>query len=58
MGISTLSTYHFETSEDIITKFKSQALLIKRIKYLKVGGSGNPSSFIPAFWNIGILSAC
>ena len=34
----------FEASEDIMTKFKSQALHVLRIKYSKAGGSGNPPS--------------
>ena len=38
-----------------MTKFKSQALQYIRIKYWKASGSGNPSSLIPALWNIGIL---
>ena len=50
-----LKTCYFEASEDIITKFKWQALHIIRIKYWKVGGTGNPPSLIPALWNIGIL---
>ena len=37
-----------------MTKFKSQALHIIRIKYWKASGSGNPPSLIPALWNIGI----
>ena len=36
-------------------KFKSQALRIKRIKYWKASGSGNPPSFIPALRKIAIL---
>ena len=55
MGIPTLKTCYFEASEDIMTKFKSQALHVIRIKYWKAGGSGNPPSHIPALWNIGIL---
>ena len=55
MGIPNLRTCHFEASEDIMTKFKSQAFHTTRIKYLKTSGSGNPPSFIPALWNIGIL---
>ena len=56
MGIPNLRTCHFETSEDIMTKFKSQALHITRIKYLKATiVSGNPPSLIPALWKIGIL---
>ena len=51
MVIPTLKTCYFETSEDIITKFKSQALHIVRIKYWKASGNGNPPSFLP----IGIL---
>ena len=39
---------HFEASEDIMTKFKSQALNFKRIKCWKAGGSGNPPSLIPS----------
>ena len=38
-----------------MTKFKSQALHIIRIKYHNTGGSGNPPSFIPVLCNIGIL---
>jgi hypothetical protein len=48
-------TCHFEAREDIMTKLKSQALYITRIKYWNAGGNGNPPSFIPALWNIGIL---
>ena len=33
MVISTLKSWHFEASEDIMTKFKSQGLYIIRIKY-------------------------
>ena len=55
MVIPILKTYFFEASEAIITKSKSQALHIIRIKYWKVGGSGNPPSLIPAIWNVGIL---
>ena len=36
---------NFETSEDIMTKFESQALYIIR----------NPDSLIPALWKIAIL---
>ena len=32
-GISTLKSWHFEASEDIITKFKSQGLYTIKIKY-------------------------
>ena len=52
MGILNLSTGHFEASEDITTKFKSQGLYIIGIKYYKAGGSGNPHFLIPALWNI------
>ena len=31
--ISTLKSWHFEASEDIITKFKSQGLYTIKIKY-------------------------
>ena len=55
MVILNLKTCHFEASKDIITKFKSQALHIIRIKYWKVAGSGNSPSHIPAIWNIGVL---
>ena len=48
MVIPNLKTYYFETSEDIMTKFESQALYIIRIKYWKASGSGNPDSLIPA----------
>ena len=33
MVIPTLKTCYFEASEDIMTKLKSQALYIKKIKY-------------------------
>ena len=55
MVIPTLKTCYFEASEDIMTKFKSQALHIIRIKYWKASGSGNPPSFIPALRKIAIL---
>ena len=55
MVIPTLKTCYFEASEDIITKFKSQALHIKKIKYLKASGSGNPPFLIPALQKIAIL---
>ena len=51
----SLKSWHFEASEDIMTKFKSQALHIIRIKYWKSSGSGNPPSLIPALWKIAIL---
>ena len=54
MVIPTLNTRYFEASEDIITKFKSQALHIKKIKYWKASGSGNPPSLIFALWKIAI----
>ena len=38
-----------------MTKFKSQSLYIKRIKYCNASGSGPPTSLIPTLWNIGIL---
>ena len=38
-----------------LTKFKSQALHIIRIKYWKARGSGNPPFLIPALWKIAIL---
>ena len=46
MVLQNLEACHFEASEDIITKLKSKALHIRRIKYKKAGGSGNPSSLI------------
>ena len=51
----SLKCWHFESSEDIITKFKSQGLHIKRIKCWNASGSGSPPSLIPALCNIGIL---
>ena len=39
-GISFLKSWHFEASEGIMTKFKSTALHIMRIKH--AGGSGSP----------------
>ena len=51
----SLKSCNFEGSKDIMTKFKSQALHIIKIKYWNAGRSGNPPSSIPALWNIGIL---
>ena len=53
----SLKAWHFEASEaeDVMTKFKSQAFHIIRNKYWNAGGSGNPSSLIPALWNIDIF---
>ena len=51
----SLKSWHFEASEDIMTKFKSQVLYIIRIKYWNAGGSSNPPSLIPTLWNLGIL---
>ena len=51
----SLQSWHFKSSEDIMTKFKSQALHIIRIKCCNDGGSGNPPSLIYALWRIGIL---
>ena len=48
-------SWHFKASEDIMTKFKSQALHIIKIKYWNAGWSGNPPFLILALWNIGIL---
>ena len=39
-----------------MTKFKTQALHIIRIKYLKASGSGNSPSFITAFPKIAIYA--
>jgi hypothetical protein len=55
MVIPTLKTCYFEASEDNITKFKSQALYIIRIKYWKASGSDNPPSLIPTLRKIAIL---
>ena len=52
MGIANLRTCHFEASEDIMTKSKSQAL---HVTIKSNSGSGNPPFLIPALWNIGIL---
>ena len=51
----SLKSWHFETSENIMTKFKSKGLNIIRIKYWNASESGSPPSFIPALCNIGIL---
>jgi hypothetical protein len=45
----------FLASEDIITNFKSQALLTKIIKKGKAGWSGYALFTIPALCNIGIV---
>ena len=55
MKLKTSKSCHFEASKDIITKFKSQALHIIRIKYWKTSGSGNPPSLSPALLKIAIL---
>ena len=57
MVIPILEACHFEASEDIMTKFKSQALNIIRIKYKKAAGSVKPPSFIPALWKSGIFTS-
>ena len=54
-GISTLKSWHFEASEDIITKFKSQGLYTIKIKYWNASGSSFPPSLIPALQYIGML---
>ena len=41
-----LKFWHFKASRDIITKFKSKALYVIRIKYQKASVSGNPPSLI------------
>ena len=49
MGIPNLRTCHLEAREDIMTKFKSQALHIKRIKYRKASGMATlPPSYLPS----------
>ena len=55
MVIPTLKTCYFETSEYIMTKFKSQAFHVIKIKYWKASGSGNPPSLIPVLQKIAIL---
>ena len=54
-GIPTLKSWHFEANKDIFTKFKSQGLYIKGIKYWNASGSGSTPFLIPTYWNIGIL---
>ena len=51
----SLKCWHFEASEDIMIKFKSQGLYIIRIKYWNASGSGPLPSLIPTLWNICIL---
>ena len=53
--ISTLKSWHFEASENIITKFKLQGLYTINIKYWNANWSGFPPSLIHALQNIGIL---
>ena len=55
MVIPTLKNCYFEVSEDIMTKFKLQALHIIRIKCWKAIGSRNPPSFIPTLQKIALL---
>ena len=48
-GHPNLRPCHFEASEDTMTKSKSQAVHVIRIKSWKAGGSGNlPSLFLPS----------
>ena len=54
MVIPTLKTCHFEASEIIMTKFKSQVLLIKKNQILRSWWEWQPS-LIPVLWNIDIL---
>ena len=51
----SLKSWHFKTSEDIMMKFKSQALHTPRTKDCNAGGSGNPPFIIYTLWNIDIL---
>ena len=44
----SLKCWHFEASEDIMTKFRSQGLHIIRIKYWNASGSGFPPSIPPS----------
>ena len=55
MVIPTLKTCYLEASEDIMTKFKSEALHIIRIKCWTASGSGNPPFLIPALRKIALL---
>ena len=50
-----LKSWHFEASEDIITKFKSQSLYAIEIKFWNASGSDFPPSLINVLRNIGIL---
>ena len=52
---STLKSWHFEASEDIITKFKLQGLYTIKMKHWNAIGSGFPPFLNPTLWNIGIL---
>ena len=51
----SLKCWHFEASEDIMTKFKSQGLHIIRIKSWNDSGSGFPPSLFPALQKFAIL---
>ena len=44
---TSLQSWHFEASEDIMAKFKSQFLHIIIIQYWNAGGSGNPAFLTP-----------
>ena len=54
MDIPTLRTCHFEASEYIMTKFKTQALHTTRIQYRKTSRNGNSPSLILALLKIAI----
>ena len=55
MVIPTLKTCYFVVSEDIMTKFESQALHIIRIKHWKASGSGKPPFLIHVLRKIAIF---
>jgi hypothetical protein len=50
-----LKTSNFKARKYIMTKFKSQALHIRRLKHWKASGSGDPPSLLPALQKIDIL---
>ena len=55
LQVTMLNSWHFEASEDVITKFKLQGLYTINIKYWNANWSGFPPSLIHALQNIGIL---
>ena len=55
LKLKTLKSWHFEASEDVMTKFKSQALHIIQNQILKCWWEWQPSLLHFILWKIDIL---